>query len=73
MDSVKILQQFGANLKRLRESKGREWTQPKLAQESLVDAQHISKLERGLHEPGLITILLLAKGLGCKPIELIEF
>lgn len=70
MDRDQLLKKFGENLKRLR--KGKELTHRQLADIIYVDPQHLSKLERGKHEPGIITIILLAQALECRPGDLLN-
>jgi transcriptional regulator with XRE-family HTH domain len=72
MDKDQLLKKFGENLKSIRKAKGREWTHRKLGDLTLTDPQHISKLERGKHEPGIITVILLAKALDCQPGDLLN-
>lgn len=72
MDNGKILKKFGNNLQKARKAKGKEWTQTKLAIEAGLEPQHYSKLERGLHEPGIITVLMVARALGCRPGDLLN-
>jgi len=52
---------FGQVLKKFRTSN--KLSQEKLSQESGLDRSYISLLERGLRQPSLTTILLLAKAL----------
>ncbi len=69
MDSEHIIKSFGETVKKMRLEKG--WTQTKLAVEIGIEPQHLSKLERGLHEPGIVTVVFLAKALTCRVDELI--
>ena len=62
-------EQFAANLRRARNEAG-------LSQEQLSDlcglhATEISRLERGVREPRLGTIVRLARGLGLRPADLL--
>lgn len=72
MDRDQLLKKFGENLKRLRKAKGKEWTHKKLGDMALIDPQHLSKLERGKHEAGVITVILLARALECQPGDLLN-
>jgi transcriptional regulator with XRE-family HTH domain len=69
MDSEHIIKTFGKNLKNLRQKKG--WSQTKLGIEAGMEPQHVGKLERGLHEPGIVTAVMLARALECAIGELI--
>lgn len=60
---------FGAVLRDLRRE--RSMSQETLALESQLDRTFISLLERGLRQPSLTTILLLAKPLGVSPVDLV--
>lgn len=62
-------EQFAANLRRARNDAG-------LSQEQLSDlcglhSTEISRLERGVREPRLGTIVRLARGLGVRPADLL--
>ena len=72
MDTSRILKTFGENLKKIREAKGKDWTQNYVADLVGIGEQHLSKLERGLHEPGIILTAQLAQVLDCKVEELIK-
>lgn len=63
-------QAFGKSLRELRESVG--ISQEKLAATSGLDRTYISLLERGLRQPSLSTIFVLAKALGRSPSALIS-
>jgi transcriptional regulator with XRE-family HTH domain len=63
-------QQFGENLKRLREGAG--LTHLRLSLLSGVDGASISKLENGLTDPRLSTLVRLATGLDVELSELIR-
>jgi transcriptional regulator with XRE-family HTH domain len=64
------IEQFGVNLRRLRDVAG--LTQLELSIRSGVDAAEISRLERGVREPRLGTIVRLAGGLDTEPAELMR-
>lgn len=70
MDSEHIIKQFGKKLKELRLKK--DWSQTKLGVEAGIEPQHVGKLERGLHEPGIVTVIMLTRALGCRPGELLD-
>ncbi len=61
---------FGRRLREVRG--GRGLSQDGLARETEVHPTAISRFERGLREPRLKSVLLLARGLGVKPGELVE-
>jgi transcriptional regulator with XRE-family HTH domain len=63
-------QQFGNNLKRLRDAAG--LTHLRLSLESGVTAGSISNYENGLTDPRLTTIVRLAEALGVDPAELVR-
>jgi len=69
MTSNNDIKQFGHKLRNLRTAKG--WSQFDLAVESGIDSSYISRIERGITEPGLTKITALARALGCKIDELI--
>lgn len=60
---------FAKTLKELRKSK--DLSQEALALEADLDRTYISMLERGLRQPSLETIFVLAEVLKCKPSEII--
>lgn len=49
-----------------------EMTQEELGFEAGCHSTFISQLERGLKQPSLATILILAKGLGIKPGDMVN-
>jgi transcriptional regulator with XRE-family HTH domain len=61
--------QFGANLRRLRHSAG--LSQLQLSDRSGLHFTEISRLERGVRDPRLTTIVQLARGLEVDPAELV--
>jgi len=67
-ERVKIA--FGRVLKKYREDKG--LTQEKLGGEAEYHSTYISQLERGLKQPSLTTIIVLAKCLDIKPEVMIR-
>lgn len=70
MEKQKELKRLGEQLRLLRETKG--WTQLDLSYETGIDPGYISKIERGRTEPGITTIITIARALQCKIEELIQ-
>lgn len=70
MDHASLRKSFGERVRRLRARRG--LTQQKLAERSGLHETHISRIERGLREPRLTTIFLVAQGLRVKVAELFE-
>jgi len=64
----KTLSALGLNIRKRREA--RELTQEKLAEKSGLDATYISGIERGLRNPGILNVVLIAKALGLSTSEL---
>lgn len=62
---------FGANLRNLRKKKG--LTMMNLAFEADIEYSQVAKIERGLSNPTISTLQLLATALGVKPQELLDF
>ena len=62
-------QQFAANLRRARAEAG--LSQEELSERSGLHSTEISRLERGVREPRLGTIVRLARGLGLPPADLL--
>jgi transcriptional regulator with XRE-family HTH domain len=67
----KYLKAFGDHLRKLRQKKG--ITMMQLAFEADIEYSQIAKIERGLSNATISTILLLATALNVKPAELFEF
>ena len=61
---------FGQRVQRLRKRKG--FTQEELAKRAKLHPTHLSRIERGMREPRLTTILQLKKGLQVTADELLE-
>lgn len=61
--------QFAQNLRRLRTASG--LTQERLAERTKIDPGEISRLERGVRDPQLRTIVRVARGLGVPVCELL--
>ncbi len=70
LPSLKTEEAFGLALKELRAEAG--VSQAKLAEACRCDVSSISKLERGLTQPSLHFMLLLAAGLGVRPERMLE-
>ena len=68
-DQQTIQQVFGIVLRSLRERKG--WSQEELAFECELDRTFISMLERGVRQPTLTSIFVIAEALGVKPSRLL--
>jgi transcriptional regulator with XRE-family HTH domain len=64
------VEQFGRNLRALREERG--WTQEELADKSGLTSVQISRVERGVREVRLTTILRLVDALDTKPDRLLR-
>ena len=67
-DQQTIQQVFGIVLRSLRERKG--WSQEELAFECELDRTFISMLERGVRQPTLTSIFVIAEALEVKPSRL---
>jgi transcriptional regulator with XRE-family HTH domain len=70
MRSVKPEQQFARNLREARLQSG--FSQEELAERCQLHATEISRLERGVREPRLSTIVRLARGLKIPVADLVE-
>lgn len=62
-------QQFAVNLRRARDDAG--LSQEELSERSGLHSTEISRLERGVREPRLGTIVRVARGLGVAPADLL--
>ena len=71
IDIDRVKKAFGENLKSIRIKK--KLTQITLAVKCEMDNSQISKLERGVWDIQLSTIIILAKGLDVEPKELLDF
>lgn len=66
----RIATAFGRALRRARERRG--LSQEELAFRAQVDRTFISRAERGVRQPALATVFLLAKALGIRPGTLVD-
>jgi transcriptional regulator with XRE-family HTH domain len=66
---VKAAQQFGANVRKLRQAKA--LSQEQLALDAGLDLSYISNIEGGKRNVSLGSILKLANALGVKPAKLL--
>ncbi|MEI6073473.1 MAG: helix-turn-helix transcriptional regulator [Verrucomicrobiae bacterium] len=66
----RTLKTFGLNVARLRAAKG--FSQEKLAEKAEIDRTYVSGIERGVRNPGIKTVLQIAKALGVSITELCE-
>jgi len=70
----RTLSAFGRNVARIRNERG--FSQDKLAELASLDRTYISGIERGVRNPGIKTVLRIAKALGvtvadlCKGVDL---
>ena len=69
-DSKSIQKTFGEVLREVRV--GRGLSQQELALQSELDRTYISLLERGLRQPTLTTLIVLASTLDIDPAELVQ-
>ncbi|MBP7602045.1 MAG: helix-turn-helix transcriptional regulator [Thermoflexales bacterium] len=67
-DSARLAKRLGGNLSERRKQLG--WTQEMLAERVGVDAETISRIERGAHLPSLPTLNRLAVALQCSAGDL---
>jgi transcriptional regulator with XRE-family HTH domain len=59
---------FGRNVGRFRS--GRGWSQDKLAEKAELDRTYVSGIERGLRNPGIKTVVRIARALNVSVAEL---
>jgi transcriptional regulator with XRE-family HTH domain len=64
------VEQFGRNLRAVREEKG--WTQEELAEKAGLASVQISRVERGVREVRLTTLLRLTAALETTPARLFD-
>ena len=69
----KTLSNFGRNVARIRDARG--FSQDKLAEKADLDRTYISGIERGVRNPGIKTVIRIAKALNasigdlCKGVD----
>ena len=68
--TVAFLKGFGQAVRNAREAHG--WSQEDLGFEAELDRTYVSGIERGVRNPTLQTVLVLAKALDVLPSELIK-
>lgn len=66
-----FLEQFGANVRRLRQARQTPLSQEQLAGLSQLHRTEIGKIEQGVVEPRLTTLLILANALGVSVEDLV--
>jgi transcriptional regulator with XRE-family HTH domain len=75
-ERAQILREFGDKIRSLREQKppeqGRAYGQEKLADDARLHRTEIGKLERAETEPRLLTLMILADGMGLALNDLVE-
>jgi len=69
MDADQLKIRFGTLIKKLRKKKS--ISQEQLAHDCELDRTYISMLERGIHQPSLHTLFIIAENLDMKASELI--
>jgi len=70
VDRARLLRAFGDRLRGIRKRAG--YTQDSLAAATGLSRDGLAHLERGTRQPRLITLLILADGLGVSPAELLD-
>ncbi len=66
-----IKKEFGLRLRKLRKEKG--FSQDQFAFETEINVSTISRIERGIHNPRLVTLYQLAEALNIEVKELFDF
>ena len=61
---------IGENIRTLRRAKG--WTQEKLARRCRMNSDHLSTIELGMVNVGIVNLIRIAKALGSSVTELIK-
>lgn len=69
-DSERLAMRLGNNVSDRRKQLG--WTQEKVAERVAVDAETISRIERGAHLPSLLTLDKLSAALRCSVGDLLS-
>jgi transcriptional regulator with XRE-family HTH domain len=70
-EMTEFLKQFGSNIRRLRTAKQPHISQERLALETGLHRTEVGKLERGVVEPRLSTMMILARGLDASLDDLV--
>jgi transcriptional regulator with XRE-family HTH domain len=68
---IKYCKAFGENLRRIRKKKG--LTMMDLAHEADIEYSQIAKIERGISNTTISTVILLARALQLRPKDLFDF
>lgn len=68
---ARFLEGFGANVRRVRLAKTPRCSQEQLSDATRLHRTEIGKIEQGIVEPRLTTLLILAEGLGVSLDELV--
>lgn len=69
-EEARITRRFSENARRARET--RSLTQGQVGYRSGLKPAEISRLERGMRNPRLVTVIRLARGIGVDPAELLD-
>jgi transcriptional regulator with XRE-family HTH domain len=67
--AMDIRRQLARNIKRLRQARG--WSQEELADEAGLHRTYVSGIERGVRNPTITIVAVLAKALAVAPAELL--
>jgi transcriptional regulator with XRE-family HTH domain len=65
-----ILRSFGQNVAKHRRAKG--YSQEALAEKASLDRTYLSDIERGVRNPGIKNVILIAKALGITAADLLK-
>ena len=65
-----ILRSFGQSVAKHRRAKG--LSQEKLAEKADLDRTYLSDIERGVRNPGIKNVIVIAKALGITPADLLK-
>jgi transcriptional regulator with XRE-family HTH domain len=68
---ARLLEGFGANVRRVRTAKSPRVSQERLSDATKLHRTEIGKIEQGMVEPRLTTLMILADGLGVTLDELV--
>jgi len=68
---ARLLEGFGANVRRVRTAKSPRVSQERLSDTTKLHRTEIGKIEQGIVEPRLTTLIILADGLGVTLDELV--